>query len=61
MNSPLLPTILLGTIATVTLIQPVAVSLSPTEINDKAKQFIVKIDGSDAAPKGNGSGSIIGR
>ncbi|EHJ11509.1 S1 family peptidase, partial [Crocosphaera watsonii] len=61
MNRFLLPTILLGTIAPVTLIQTVAISLSPTEINQKAKEFIVKINGSDAAPKGNGSGSIIER
>lgn len=53
--------ILLATVATVTLVQTVAISLSSTQINEKAKQFTVRIDGSEAAPKGNGSGSIIGR
>lgn len=52
--------ILLGTVATVTLMQTVVISLSPKQINEKAKQFIVRIDGSEVAPKGNGSGSIIG-
>ncbi|WP_048323126.1 S1 family peptidase, partial [Crocosphaera watsonii] len=61
MNRFIVPTILLGTIATIPLVQLVAISLEATEIDEKAEKFIVKINGSDATPKGNGSGSIIGR
>ncbi len=61
MKNFIFPTILLANIATITVINTVVMSLEPTEINQRSKKFIVRINGSNSAPKGNGSGSIIER
>lgn len=59
MNTSLLPGTLLATITTVILVQTVALSLTPETISQKAKEFVVQINGSDNVPLGNGSGSIV--
>ncbi|WP_048753922.1 S1 family peptidase, partial [Crocosphaera watsonii] len=59
MNRPLLIGIILGTIATIPIVQTVASRLTGTEISDQAKLFIVQINGQEWMSKGKGTGTII--